>query len=243
MTIPNEYWDYVDDIGDLKSSEKSLLSFLCRKANPKKNWASWYSVAEMARRLCMSEKSAKNGTKELSNRGLIEKYRRKDSSSVYVVNLPEIKRQAVNNPNGKGNYCPYEGQLLPEGGEIIAHKNEIENEIENVITGGQTAAHFGPNINSKILTYYHSIKLFVAQRHNRLLPKEPSWEDVEAIEWAVEFFNLEFDGIETRKVCEFAIQELGEPEKILNPLVRLKMAYDETGNDQRFTYKFDEFLE
>lgn len=246
MTIPSEHWEHVDNISDMKGSEKSLLSFLCRKANPKKNYSSWYSVSEMARILCISEKTVKRSSSGLERMGLITKKKRKDSSSVYVVNLTEIQEQAVNNEIGKGHYDPSLGSNCPSVGVTMTYKNVIENVNENVITGGAFASQETPDINSRTLALYKSIKLFVANRYIQKLPKDPSCEDIEAIEWANEFFELESLGLEITSLCEFAIKELGEPERILNPIVRLSHAYDaleaergEMEANNRFRYGFE----
>lgn len=272
MTIPNVYWDLVDNISGMKGAEKALLVFLCRKANSKENYSSWYSVSEMARMLCISERSVKNATKVLSDMGLITKQRTRDSSSIYTLNLERISQlgrdniclyqneedaaKPTENPQqeiGKGSICPSEGQYLPEGGAVFAYKDVNENVIENVIRDtGVTGVHeqvtHCTNLSDEILSFWRVIHAHVKDIYQaNHLPSQPSQKDVEAMEWAIGEMLLDGDGVNDnncRMLCFFVDKELGKPHSVLNPIVRLRDAYDEhEWPEERFGEQFWQFLE
>lgn len=268
MAIPNEYWDFVDNIGGMKGSEKSVLNFLCRKANPKKNYSSWRSVSEMARILCVSERSVKNATKALSDMGLITKQLRKDSSSIYALNLERISQLGGGNicPHKendvtastteepqheicKGSICPPYRQYLPDGGAVFAYKNANENVIENVkCTGVHEQVTHCANLSEEILLFWKVIHDHVKETYQAdNLPSQPSLEDIEAIEWASGEILLDGDGVNStncRMLCFFVDKELGMPRSVLNPIVRLRSAYDaHEWPEMRFGEQFWLFLE
>ncbi|EPZ5901551.1 helix-turn-helix domain-containing protein [Vibrio fluvialis] len=251
MSIPNAYWDLVDNIGGMKGAEKALLVFLCRKANSKENYSSWYSVSEMARMLCISERSVKNATKVLSDMGLITKQRTWDSSSIYTLNLERISQlgrdniclyqneeeaaKPTENPQqeiGKGSICLRVGQYLPEGGAVFAYKNVIEDVIENVNTGETSGVHdkvthcndFSLDLN----LFWKAIRTHVRDVYQvERFPSRPSQEDVDAMEWAIgEMLPNGVNDDDCRLLCFFVDNELGEPQSVLNPIVRLRLAYD-----------------
>ncbi len=250
MSIPNEYWDWVDNIACMKGSEKLVLYFLCRKANSKKNYSSWYSVAEMARILCISERSVKNATKALFNMGLITKQRTWDSSSIYILNLDRIaelgkgnicpyvedneaanQKELSKTDDSKGSICPTYGQHLPEGGAIFAYKNVIEDVIENVNTGGESGVHdkvthcndFSLDLN----LFWKAIRTHVKDVYQvERFPSRPSQEDIDAMEWAIdEMLPNGVSDDDCRLLCFYVDKELGESQGILNPIVRLRLAY------------------
>ncbi|ELV8682586.1 helix-turn-helix domain-containing protein [Vibrio fluvialis] len=267
MSIPKEYWDWVDNIGGMKGSEKLVLYFLCRKANKNKNYSSWYSVSEMARILCISERSVKNATKALSNMGLITKQSRKDSSSIYTVNLGRIvelgkgnicpyvednetanQKELSKTDDCKGSICPTYGQHLPEGGAIFAYKNVIENVIENVITGetGVRKKVTHENLSDEIIAFWKAIRAHVRDVYQvERFPSRPSQEDIDAMEWAIdEMLPNGVNGIDCRLLCFYVDGELGEPHSVLNPIVRLRLAYDaHEWPEMRFGEKFWQYME
>lgn len=252
MSIPKEYWDWVDNIGGMKGSEKLVLYFLCRKANKNKNYSSWYSVSEMARICCLSEMSIKNATKKLACMGLITKQMRKDSSSIYTVNLERIVElgedticpysdsDESSNPIdkkdtdiGEDKYCPPCRQILSEGETNIVYKNVNENVIENVIRDtGVTGVHeqvtHCTNLSDEILSFWRVIHDHVKEIYQaNHLPLQPSLEDIEAMEWAIgEMLPNGVNDDDCRLLCFFVDNELGEPQSVLNPIVRLRLAYD-----------------
>ncbi|MBY7855447.1 helix-turn-helix domain-containing protein [Vibrio fluvialis] len=267
MSIPNEYWDWVDNIASMKGSEKLVLYFLCRKANSKKNYSSWYSVAEMARILCISERSVKNATKALSNMGLIGKQRTWDSSSIYILNLDRIaelgrgnicpyvednetanQKELSKTDDCKGSICPTYGQHLPEGGAIFAYKNVIENVIENVNTGeaGVRKKVTHENLSDEIIAFWKAIRAHVRDVYQvGRFPSRPSQEDIEAMEWAIdEMLPNGVSDNDCRLLCIYVDDELGEPHSVLNPIVRLRLAYDaHEWPEMRFGEKFWQYME
>ncbi|MBL4293887.1 helix-turn-helix domain-containing protein [Vibrio fluvialis] len=267
MSIPKEYWDWVDNIGGMKGSEKLVLYFLCRKANKNKNYSSWYSVSEMARILCISERSVKNATKALSNMGLITKQSRKDSSSIYTVNLGRIvelgkgnicpyvednetanQKELSKTDDCKGIICPAYGQHLPEGGAIFAYKNVIENVIENVNTGetGGRKKVTPENLSDEIIAFWKAIRAHVRDVYQvERFPSRPSQEDIDAMEWAIdEMLPNGVNDNDCRLLCFYVDDELGEPHSVLNPIVRLRLAYDaHEWPEMRFGEKFWQYME
>ncbi|EKO3488615.1 helix-turn-helix domain-containing protein [Vibrio fluvialis] len=267
MAIPNEYWDLVDNIGGMKGSEKSVLNFLCRKANPKKNYSSWRSVSEMARILCVSERSVKNATKALSDMGLITKQLRKDSSSIYALNLERISQLGRGNlcPHKeddvtvntteepqheicKGSICPPYRQYLPDGGAVFAYKNANENVIENVNTGGtgvrKKVTH--ENLSDEIIAFWKAIRTHVRDLYQvERFPSRPSQEDIDAMEWAIdEMLPNGVSDNDCRLLCIYVDDELGEPHSVLNPIVRLRLAYGaHEWPEMRFGEKFWQYME
>lgn len=249
MSIPNPYWDLVDDIGNMKGSEKLVLYFLCRKANPKKNYSSWYSVSEMARILCISVASVKNATKALSDMGLITKQRTKDSSSIYTVNLGRIsqlgrannypyqnKDEADNpaeNPQqeiSRANNYPTLSQILAEGGLNNSYKNVIEDVMENVSTGSgvrKQVTHCN-NLSQEVNLFWKVIRTYSRETYQvEKLPAQPSQEDIDAMEWAIaEMLPNGVSDNDCRLLCSYVDKELGVPQSVLNPIVRLRLAYD-----------------
>ncbi len=265
MAIPNEYWDFVDNISGMKGSEKSVLNFLCRKANPKQNYSSWYSVSEMARICCLSEMSIKNATKTLSGMGLISKQLRRDSSSIYTLNLERIAQLGRNNiclyqkedkeakPTenlqqdiGGDNNCLSYRQILPEGETNTVYKNVNENVNENVRAGGKEQVTHCKNISDEILSFWKVIHAHVKEVYQAdNLPSQPSPKDVDAIEWAINemLFNNVNDN-NSRVLCFFVDKELGMPHRVLNPILRLRDAFGEhEWPEARFQEQFWQFLE
>lgn len=231
MPIPSNDWDCVDNIDGMKATEKALLTFLCRKANSKENYSSWYSVSEMARILCMSEKTIKRSTSSLEKLGLISKQRRRDTSSVYTVDLLEIRKQGVDNQIGKGQIDPRVGSLCPEGGVKLTYKDVIENVKENVITGGHSIERPDSNSQDLKIDYgeaeeHQAVIDFVFAKHGRNLSGTPSEREKESYEWANEFYDLDMSYGAFEFLCHFSIKELGEPHSILNPIVRLREAFE-----------------
>ncbi len=269
MSIPNEYWDCVDNIACMKGSEKLVLFFLCRKANPKKNYSSWRSVPEMARILCISERTVKNATKALSEMGLITKQLRKDSSNIYTINLERISELGRGNicPHqnedeadkptespllevGRGNIYPQYRQYLPLGGAIFAYKNVNENVIENVNTGGESGVRkqvthcndFSQDIN----LFWKAIRTHVKDVYQiKKFPLRPSQEDIEAMEWAIgEMLPNGVSDDDCRLLCFYVDNELGKPQSVLNPIVRLRLAYDaHEWSDRRFSEQCWQYIE
>lgn len=266
MTIPNNYWDLVDNIRNMKGSEKFVLNFLCRKANPKQNYSSWYSVAEMARICCLSEMSIKNATKKLSNMGLITKQLRKDSSSIYTLNLERIAQlgrdniclyqkedesvQPTESPKqdigGDNNYPPYR-QILSEAGTNTVYKNVIENVIENVkYSGVRKQVTHCENLPQEIYLFWKVIHEHVREIYQvDNLPTQPSSEDVESIKWAIgEMLGGYLNDNDCRMLCFFVDKELGEPISVLNPIVRLRYTYHaHEWPEMRFSEQFGQYLE
>lgn len=267
MTIPNVYWDFVDNIAGMKGAEKALLVFLCRKANSKENYSSWYSVSEMARMLCISERSVKNATKVLSDLGLITKRRTRDSSSIYTLSLERIsqlgrgsiclyqKEDEVAIPTdkpqqeiGKGSICPSDGQYLPEVGAVFAYKNVNENVIENEIrsTGVQEQVPHCENCSQDVNLFWRVIHTHVKEVYQVYnLPLQPSSEDVKAIEWAIGEMLLDIvSDKDCRLLCFFVDEDLGSPHSVLNPIVRLRLAYcGHEWPEVRFRERFKQYLE
>lgn len=271
MSISTEYWTLVDNISGMKGTEKALLVFLCRKANPKQYYSSWYSVSEMARMLCISERSVKNATKVLSDMRLITKQRTRDSSSIYTLNLERISQlgrasiclyqneeEAVKPTEnsqqeiGKGSICPSEGQYLPEGGAVFAYKEVNERVIERVKYTGVTGVHeqvmHCKNLSDEILSFWRVIHDHVKEIYQaNNLPSQPSSEDIEAMQWAIGEMLLDGDGVNAnncRMLCFFVDKELGESHGVLNPIVRLRLAYDaHEWPEMRFSEKFWLFIE
>ncbi|WPK51683.1 helix-turn-helix domain-containing protein [Vibrio fluvialis] len=263
MSIPKEYWDWVDNIGGMKGSEKLVLYFLCRKANKNKNYSSWYSVSEMARILCISERSVKNATKALSNMGLITKQSRKDSSSIYTVNLGRIvelgkgnicpyvednetanQKELSKTDDCKGSICPTYGQHLPEGGAIFAYKNVIENVITGETGVRKKVTH--ENLSDEIIAFWKAIRAHVRDVYQvERFPSRPSQEDIDAMEWAIdEMLPNGVNDIDCRLLCFYVDGELGEPHSVLNPIVRLRLAYDaHEWPEMRFGEKFWQYIE
>ncbi|EOV1093412.1 helix-turn-helix domain-containing protein [Vibrio fluvialis] len=269
MSIPKEYWDWVDNIGDMKGSEKLVLYFLCRKANKNKNYSSWYSVSEMARICCLSEMSIKNATKKLSNIGLITKQSRKDSSSIYTVNLgrivelgrdkycPHHNNDEPDNPIekketdfGEDKYCTQYRQILSEGGTNIVYKNVIEDVIENVNTGGESGVHdkvthcndFSLDLN----LFWKAIRTHVRDVYQvEKFPSRPSQEDIDAMEWAIdEMLPNGVSNEDCRLLCFYVDKELGEPQSMLNPIARLRLAYDaHEWSERRFSEPCWQYIE
>lgn len=267
MTIPSVYWDFVDNIAGMKGAEKALLVFLCRKANSKENYSSWYSVSEMARMLCISERSVKNATKVLSDMGLITKQRTRDSSSIYTLNLERISQlgrgsiclyqkedeaailtDKLQQEIGKGSICPSYGQYLPEGGAVFAYKDVNENVIENEIrsTGVQEQVTHCENLSQDVNSFWRVIHTHVKEVYQvDNLPLQPSLEDVESIEWAIgEMLLDKVNDKDCRLLCFFVDEDLGEPYSVLNPIVRLRLAYSgHEWPEVRFGERFRQYLE
>lgn len=267
MSIPNEYWDWVDNIACMKGSEKLVLYFLCRKANSKKNYSSWYSVAEMARILCISVASVKNATKALADMGLITKQRTKDSSSVYTLNLERIaelgraniypyqnedeaSKPAKNSLQdiGRANNYPTLSQILAEGGLNTSYKNVTENVIENVNTGeaGVRKKVTHENLSDEIIAFWKAIRAHVRDVYQvERFPSRPSQEDIDAMEWAIdEMLPNGVSDNDCRLLCIYVDDELGEPHSVLNPIVRLRLAYDaHEWPEMRFGEKFWQYIE
>lgn len=254
MTIPNECWDCVDNIEDMKAPEKSVLTFLCRKANPKENYSSWYSVSEMARILCMSESSIKRATSFLNKRGLIFKQRRTDTSSVYVVNLSQIVNQGVDNKNGKGQTDPTLRSERPHPQVTVTYKDVNENVNEDDITGGFPTekpinGNGDPNIDLFCLNAHQAVKDFIHKRHCKLIFEQPESLEAEAYKWADDFFALNGSSRAFEFLCHFAEKELGPPTRLLNPVVRLLNAYEsillskgDMEADNRFQYGWENYI-
>lgn len=262
MTIPNEYWDLVDNIISMKGTEKFVLNFLCRKANPKENYSSWYSVKEMARILCISERSVKSATKALSGMGVITKRLRKDSSSVYTLNLERISQlgrsailiqeeAAKTTENGqfeigRGSMCPPYRQYVPPVGEICAYKNVNENVNENVrSTGVHEQVTHHANFPPEISLFWNVIHDHVREAYQAAnLPSQPSSKDIESIEWAIGEMPISVNHNNCRMLCYFIDKELGEHRSVLNPIVRLRDAYHaHEWPEMRFSEQFGQFLE
>lgn len=266
MSIPNKYWDLVDNIGNMKGSEKFVLNFLCRKANPQKNYSSWYSVSEMARICCLSEMSIKNATKKLSDMRLITKQLRKDSSSIYTVNLgrivelgednicPHKNNDESSNPTetqeqdiSKDNNCPPCRQILSEGETVFVYKNVNEDVIENVIYTGVRKQVTHHNVFSQeINLFWKAIRTHVKDIYQvDKLPRQPSQEDVDAMEWAID--EMLPNGVNTndcRMLCFYVDNELGAPHSVFNPIVRLRLAYDEhEWPEMRFSEQYWQYIE
>ncbi len=264
MTIPNKYWDCVDNITGMKGSEKFVLNFLCRKANSNKNYSSWYSVSEMARMCCLSKMSIKNATKTLSSMGLITKQRRKDTSSVYILNLERIEQLGKDSisldkkEEGESlslentqyitdgeNICPSQRQLLSEGGTNTIYKNVNENVIENAIyTGVCKQVTHSKKLSEEVNSFWQVIHDHVRESYKeKNLPQKPSFKDVEAIEWAIdEMLSHKASNTECRMLCSFVDEELGMPQSVFNPIVRLRDAYQaHEWPEQRFIEQFEEF--
>ncbi|WP_332400352.1 helix-turn-helix domain-containing protein [Vibrio metschnikovii] len=267
MSIPNSHWDLVDNIGHMKGSEKFVLNFLCRKANPKKNYSSWYSVSEMARICCLSEMSIKNATKKLSGMGLITKQLRKDSSSIYTVNLERIAELGKDNiclHNGeeesanpaemqkndisKDNNClPYR-QIVSEGGTNIVYKNVNENVTEDVRSTGvrKQVTHRNNNLSQDISLFWQSIRNHVNESYQvNNFPAQPSQKDIDAMEWAIdEILPNGASSNDCQLLCFYVDNELGEPQGVLNPIVRLRLAYDQhEWPERRFSDQFWQYIE
>lgn len=266
MSIPNKYWDWVDNIGDMKGSEKFVLNFLCRKANPNKNYSSWYRVSEMARICCLSEMSIKNATKKLSEMKLITKQLRKDSSSVYTIVLDRIEEL------GRENNCPYNntddvanpietgdvqnggysiypscGQILSVGGTNIVYKNVSEYVTEDVKPGaGVRKKVTHENLSDEIIAFWKAIRAHVRDVYQvERFPSRPSQEDIDAMEWAIdEMLPNGVSDEDCRLLCIYVDDELGEPHSVLNPIVRLRLAYDaHEWPEMRFGEKFWQYIE
>jgi len=267
MSIPNEYWDFVDNIGGMKGTEKHVLTFLCRKANSKGNYSSWYSVSEMARILCISVASVKNATKALSDMGLITKRLRRDSSSIYTLNLERISQlgraniypyqneDEADNPTDKpkqeigraNNYPPY-SQILAGGELNNSYKDVNEYVIENVIrsTGVHEQVTHCENFSQDMNSFWSVIHTHVKEVYQvDNLPLQPSSEDVEAIEWAIgEMLLDKVNDKDCRLLCFFVDEDLGEPYSVLNPIVRLRLAYcGHEWPEVRFGERFRQYLE
>ncbi|GAA5647884.1 hypothetical protein [Vibrio proteolyticus] len=263
MSIPNEYWDLVDNISGMKGTEKHVLTFLCRKANPKQNYSSWYSVSEMARINCISVASVKNATKALSDMGLITKKRIKDSSSIYTLNLERIsqlgrdniclnqKEEETANPTenpkqdvGRANNYPSFSQILAEG-EL---NNSYKNVNEDVNTGGtgvrKKVTH--ENLSDEIIAFWKAIRIHVRDLYQvERFPSRPSQEDIDAMEWAIdEMLPNGVSDNDCRLLCIYVDDELGEPHSVLNPIVRLRLAYGaHEWPEMRFGEKFWQYME
>ncbi|HHY0576154.1 TPA: helix-turn-helix domain-containing protein [Vibrio parahaemolyticus] len=82
--------------------------------------------------------------------------------------------------------------------------------------------------NSDLMNFWTYIKGFVKRTTKRTLPSKPSQQDLDSMLWAVGEFSVDPQAKEDCiSMCKFVIDELGEPEAVLNPLVRLQMAANE----------------
>ncbi|EHK7403219.1 helix-turn-helix domain-containing protein [Vibrio parahaemolyticus] len=82
--------------------------------------------------------------------------------------------------------------------------------------------------NSDLMNFWTYIKGFVKRTTKRTLPSKPSQQDLDSMLWAIGEFSVDPQAKEDCiSMCKFVIDELGEPEAVLNPLVRLQMAANE----------------
>lgn len=266
---------HIDKITGLTGMQKYLLVMLGRYSPKSNGYSCWYGQETLSEIMCISKPTLRSAIKALEESKFISVKRvrtgaDRNKPNVYTLNITEIIKKS--DEVGKqlthlnddscltGEQNEENVQKDAEVGKDLSHgrkaiyphvgkqlsPNSNKNRKGIVNTGGANASLLSPAINSRTLLLYKSIKLFVANRYIQKLPKEPSCEDIEAIEWANEFFELESLGLEITILCEFAIKELGEPERILNPIVRLSHAYDaleaergEMEANNRFKYGFE----
>ncbi|EHR5477401.1 helix-turn-helix domain-containing protein [Vibrio parahaemolyticus] len=82
--------------------------------------------------------------------------------------------------------------------------------------------------NSDLMNFWTYIKGFVKRTSKRTLPSKPSQRDLDSMLWAIGEFSVDPQAKEDCiSMCKFVIDELGETEAVLNPLVRLQMAANE----------------
>ena len=76
-----------------------------------------------------------------------------------------------------------------------------------------------------VLNFWTYIKGFAKRNYNRKLSATPNKADRDAIQWAIEEFGIDAHAKEDcLSLCEFVHQELGQPDKVFNPTLRLQMA-------------------
>ncbi|PWI32155.1 hypothetical protein DI392_17500 [Vibrio albus] len=139
----------------------------------------------------------------------------------------------------QGSICSFdEVNLTPK------YKVNINN---NINTGGASSKLaplpsdiFSESLSSDMMNLWTYIKGFVKRRHKRTLPETPSKQDLDAMHWVVEEFSVDPQSKDDcLAMCEFVIDELGDSDKLLNPLVRLKMAAKEhPEGDMRFYERY-----
>ncbi|WP_417859537.1 helix-turn-helix domain-containing protein [Xanthomarina gelatinilytica] len=275
MSGDDKRLQYIDKITNLTAMQKYLLVMLGRYSPKKNGYSCWYGQGTLAEIMCTTKPTLRAAIKALEAERLIYVKRvrtgaERNKPNIYTLNMPEIIKKSeevgkqlthLEDEGGEiGDQCEQNTQQSDEVGKEFSHGGKVayphvgkqlspnsnKNRKGIVITRGQTASQFRPDINARTLTLYKSIKLFVANRYSKLLPREPSCEDIEAIEWANEFFELESLGLEITTLCEFAIKELGDDMRIINPMVRLSHAYDaleaergEMEANNRFRYGFE----
>lgn len=137
---------------------------------------------------------------------------------------------------------------MSEGGTNNVYKNVNEDVIENEIrsTGVQEQIPHCENLSQDANSFWRVIHTHVKEVYQvDNLPLQPSSEDVEAIEWAIGEMLLDrVSDKGCRLLCFFVDEDLGVPHSVLNPIVRLRLAYyGHEWPEVRFRERFRQYLE
>ncbi|TVO36203.1 helix-turn-helix domain-containing protein [Vibrio algivorus] len=276
----NDRINIVKKVQGVTPIQKSLLVFLAFYASEQNHYTCWPSQKTLAQDISTSPNVIRSALKELERQNLISIKRERDGSNRnkpnrYTVELIEIIRKTSEVGNEDtytvdnlasdncviktevGNEITHGGERgYPQvGNEVTPNKNITRKEQE---TGVENTSYLSttPDYSledslfpEQLKSFYEIIKKHSIKGYGKKLPVVPFGRDVKAMECAIELFDVH-DELSQKALCEFSEKELGPPNKVWNPIVRLIMAYEGFDNqngigfaENRFKRDFELFYE
>ncbi|MFV0447711.1 MAG: helix-turn-helix domain-containing protein [Vibrio sp.] len=132
-----------------------------------------------------------------------------------VTQSPEIR-----------SHSPRDAVTVTDKYKVNINKNiNTGVESENTLIDKQPNNFVFDISETDVLNFWTYIKGFVKRKYNRKLSATPNEADCDAIRWGMDEFAIDTNSKDDcLSLCEFVHQELGEPDKVFNPIMRLQMA-------------------
>ncbi|CAM3046472.1 helix-turn-helix domain-containing protein [Vibrio diazotrophicus] len=246
-----EQWAYYDKakIFLTKGRQNNFLRALITFAN--RDNCCWKSIATFAREMGVSEKTVSRAIRELEELDLIVVFRNRKTSSrshpnTYYLNFGCELFDTVNNIDACGQARKNYGDTSLDAVNLSSEiRSDCPQDTVNMTPEYKGIIHTNTKTGEEpdLMKMWSHLKGFVKWKNDRSLPSLPSEDDLNAMLWTIDNFSV---NPKSQKDClaifEFVINELGESQAVLNPLVRLKKANKENSQGKNpFIGRFKEW--